>query len=256
MLLGHRYYDPTIGRFLSRDPAGAGENWYAYCDNDPINGSDPLGLNSFMRKPNGDYARDGNGHFIELDDDGALIGAPIEIHLSFTMEGSGLGTASSAILAPQREHYFQSVLALLRKAGYGEIADFYAKQNKVPFDPKLNKNGDPTLSYDPTQEEPGATGSFNKSTTLGAPFFGHTGPNAVAFSATELIHEYTHQRQTLNLLRNPQKRNFADLFAYSVQLDSVKVFEAMGFHGADWDRFKTNLTTTVNGLRENYPNAK
>ena len=43
-LLGHRYYDPSIGRFLSSDPAKAGTNWYAYCYNNPLNQADPLGL--------------------------------------------------------------------------------------------------------------------------------------------------------------------------------------------------------------------
>ena len=43
-LLGNRFYDPSIGRFLSRDPAGAGDNWYAYCDNNPVSASDPTGL--------------------------------------------------------------------------------------------------------------------------------------------------------------------------------------------------------------------
>ncbi len=43
-LLGHRYYDPSIGRFLSSDPAQAGTNWYAYCDNNPLIGCDPTGL--------------------------------------------------------------------------------------------------------------------------------------------------------------------------------------------------------------------
>ena len=43
-LLGHRYYDPNIGRFLSSDPAQAGTNWYAYCDNNPLVGCDPTGL--------------------------------------------------------------------------------------------------------------------------------------------------------------------------------------------------------------------
>ena len=43
-LLGHRYYDPSIGRFLSSDPAQAGTNWYAYCDNNPLVGCDPTGL--------------------------------------------------------------------------------------------------------------------------------------------------------------------------------------------------------------------
>ncbi len=44
MLLGNRYYDSTIGRFLSPDPSGSGDNWYAYCDNDPLDEVDPEGL--------------------------------------------------------------------------------------------------------------------------------------------------------------------------------------------------------------------
>jgi RHS repeat-associated protein len=42
--LGHRFYDPATGRFLSRDPIQAGDNWYAYCQNDPVNKVDPEGL--------------------------------------------------------------------------------------------------------------------------------------------------------------------------------------------------------------------
>jgi len=41
-----RVYDPKMGRFLTRDPLGeaAGTNLYAYCFNNPISYSDPLGL--------------------------------------------------------------------------------------------------------------------------------------------------------------------------------------------------------------------
>lgn len=41
-----RYYDQTLGRFISEDPTGfkAGVNFYKYADNDPIDGSDPTGL--------------------------------------------------------------------------------------------------------------------------------------------------------------------------------------------------------------------
>ncbi|MEQ1876724.1 MAG: RHS repeat-associated core domain-containing protein [Bdellovibrionia bacterium] len=42
-LLGHRYYDSSTGRFLSRDPAEDGRNWYTYCSNNPLNGVDPNG---------------------------------------------------------------------------------------------------------------------------------------------------------------------------------------------------------------------
>jgi RHS repeat-associated protein len=41
-----KYYDPTIGRFLTEDPKGfkAGVSFYAYCKNNPINANDPTGL--------------------------------------------------------------------------------------------------------------------------------------------------------------------------------------------------------------------
>jgi RHS repeat-associated protein len=43
-LLGHRLYDPSTGRFLTRDPIKDGRNWYVYCANDPVNQADPDGL--------------------------------------------------------------------------------------------------------------------------------------------------------------------------------------------------------------------
>ena len=35
-----RYYDAEIGRFVSEDPAGDGENWFAYCSNNPLSAID------------------------------------------------------------------------------------------------------------------------------------------------------------------------------------------------------------------------
>jgi RHS repeat-associated protein len=43
-LLGHRYYDPSTGKFLARDPAKDGRSWYAYCASNPLKAVDPCGL--------------------------------------------------------------------------------------------------------------------------------------------------------------------------------------------------------------------
>jgi RHS repeat-associated protein len=43
-----RYYDPGVGRFVSEDPIGfgAGNDFYRYVLNDPLNGIDSFGLNT------------------------------------------------------------------------------------------------------------------------------------------------------------------------------------------------------------------
>ncbi|MFJ8596549.1 RHS repeat-associated core domain-containing protein [Streptomyces sp. NPDC093598] len=42
--MGHRYYDPTLGRFTQPDPSGQETNPYLYAAGDPINRTDPTGL--------------------------------------------------------------------------------------------------------------------------------------------------------------------------------------------------------------------
>ena len=45
--MGARYYNPALGRFISRDPtgyAGSGINLYAYCGDNPLVYTDPTGL--------------------------------------------------------------------------------------------------------------------------------------------------------------------------------------------------------------------
>jgi RHS repeat-associated protein len=43
---GRRYYDPSLGRWLTCDPIGFadGMNLYAYVSNDPLNNDDLYGL--------------------------------------------------------------------------------------------------------------------------------------------------------------------------------------------------------------------
>ena len=42
-LVGHRYYDPSTGRFLTRDPAKDGRNWYVYANSSPTGEIDTTG---------------------------------------------------------------------------------------------------------------------------------------------------------------------------------------------------------------------
>ncbi len=46
VLMGHRYYSPGTGRFLTRDPKGygGGINLYGFTGNNPVNENDPSGL--------------------------------------------------------------------------------------------------------------------------------------------------------------------------------------------------------------------
>ena len=55
---GYRYYSPSLGRFLNRDPMGeeGGTNLYAFVENDPVNGWDYLGLNDELVCDPADYS--------------------------------------------------------------------------------------------------------------------------------------------------------------------------------------------------------
>jgi RHS repeat-associated protein len=112
MLLGHRYYDASTGRFLSADPAQAGTNWYDYCDNDPLSKVDPSGYDpgpSF-----GNYNPGGtNGQHSTLgttasSDLGSGTSASVSIgggmgsNFTGTFHGSGL-TLSSTIIPSQTD---------------------------------------------------------------------------------------------------------------------------------------------------------
>jgi RHS repeat-associated protein len=41
--IGRRYYDPSLGRFISQDVAQWGANWYVYAANNPVSGFDYQG---------------------------------------------------------------------------------------------------------------------------------------------------------------------------------------------------------------------
>jgi len=79
MRLGHRFYDASVGRFLSRDPIQDGYNWYTYCNNDPVNGVDPSGLENHD-KDNPGHVVNNSKKFIPIvwdDGDGHVVMAPL-----------------------------------------------------------------------------------------------------------------------------------------------------------------------------------
>ncbi|WP_369180792.1 RHS repeat-associated core domain-containing protein [Streptomyces mutabilis] len=43
---GHRYCDPSLGRFTQPDPSGQEENAHLYAGGDPISNTDPTGFGS------------------------------------------------------------------------------------------------------------------------------------------------------------------------------------------------------------------
>ena len=68
--LRSRYYDPSIGRFISEDSARAGLNWYIYCENNPINMIDPFGEDAIIITNNEAAAKFGHTSAVYQDANG------------------------------------------------------------------------------------------------------------------------------------------------------------------------------------------
>ena len=139
-LLGHRYYDPTIGRFLTRDPAKHGTNWYGYCGNNPVTNSDPSGL-CFSCARNA-------GALVDEPLIGATIGGG-----SATMGGSAAGASTGTIPV-----WLQVFMASLGLAGAESIAhgDELVPSRRTEAIPVFRIAGDKSKSDGPywTTEDP------------------------------------------------------------------------------------------------------
>jgi RHS repeat-associated protein len=66
-----RYYDPSVGRFITEDPARNGLNWFVYCNNNPLSRTDPSGLWASIGAQNaaGDDAEDRRQYRAYLDEE-------------------------------------------------------------------------------------------------------------------------------------------------------------------------------------------
>lgn len=102
-----RYYDPKIGRFISEDPKKfeAGVNFYAYVNNNPINASDPYGLDTRISIGYTHTAVPGTYHQVVILTDTitgqqfATRGGPASKNLSGSAINSGSSASGGSFLA-------------------------------------------------------------------------------------------------------------------------------------------------------------
>ena len=100
--VGHRWYQPEIGRFVQRDPIGLGGglNVYVYCGSNPSTGVDPLGLWNVMKWM---YTGDGNAPDWVYDE--AVNGLGQEWYEHNPLRGGYAGAGGSVGIAPPHGLY-------------------------------------------------------------------------------------------------------------------------------------------------------
>lgn len=121
-----RYYDPSTGRWLTRDPIGmeGGINLYGYVGNNPVMGVDPLGLSDEMDGVDEQGRQVGYGRLMK----GLKVGSGVAktcgvAYLDSNPIGSALGAATGQDASGRRMAWWQRTLAVvpgfafLRRAG-------------------------------------------------------------------------------------------------------------------------------------------
>ncbi len=81
---GHRYYSPTLGRFLCPDPLQeeGGTNLYAFCGNDGVNKWDYLGL----------WKKDSDGNWVPSDSKPTYWDNWVPVETDYSYNGGSLST--------------------------------------------------------------------------------------------------------------------------------------------------------------------
>ena len=98
-----RYYDPEMGRFLTKDPiglAGGDTNLYRYCGNDPVNCVDPRGTDSIYISAGGAIGtRYQNTAGVTEAYSGVIVGYENGSIYAGGISGAGMGTNIAGITA-------------------------------------------------------------------------------------------------------------------------------------------------------------
>jgi RHS repeat-associated protein len=141
---GHRYYDPSLGRFINRDPSeeAGGLNLYGFVGNNSINDWDYLGLDD-------QFTNFENGDTVKLDPIDVNGGSSGPINCSAD-DGLNLGDGSVASLGSGGDaspdnggllSYTNTGNSNLSSPGYQAFQNKAAKLDKISQENNVIKNG-------------------------------------------------------------------------------------------------------------------
>ncbi|MBQ6794813.1 MAG: hypothetical protein IJO83_01565 [Clostridia bacterium] len=141
-----RYYDPSIGRFISEDPIKDGTNWYVYCSNNPIAFVDPSGLikegdenlsEEIQILLNGEN-KDGSGGLsaawqaaYEREDAEAMAAIEAEADELRKYDVNSIKTVTVLLNSSAAKGAGHTATILVNSDGYGIIFSYYAKNGKM-----------------------------------------------------------------------------------------------------------------------------
>jgi RHS repeat-associated protein len=152
-----RWYNSSLGTFITTDPAQSTDNLYAYCGNDPIDATDPTGMantvarGSFEAPPNPCFDSAGNSGMTQAGGGG------------LTTSHTGSYEAPPPVVLPLIDFAQSNAIAASIDAEQQRIAAlqrFYAGLPPIPSAPTQNPN-DSYVSADNGQSAEPQMGTFN-----------------------------------------------------------------------------------------------
>ncbi len=104
-----RWYDPTLGRFITEDPIKDGNNWHVYVNNNPLTFIDPTGLATIPNGAveSGDIAVDKSGNYVSSKGDKGHEATDIYGHKKSSGRTTGGSDSSSEIQTSEEEIFYE-----------------------------------------------------------------------------------------------------------------------------------------------------